>query len=432
MFLKNFKLSQPQLSFTIIFIQNQDMSNLILFDDDQWHYLLPLTYTRPTCDLRAGILTVREKWEKYLGQTSTTITQDYLSEKYPLILTEDNLLINGGLLPNPQLVSMIQTLELNEALLEGDILLAARLGKSQFDRLTNGEPLQEMVGIDLAEHPNIYSRLQKPYDLFMLARQELLLDYKLLTTGRVSAPISPTNQVINPENIFLEEGVTMEYATLNASELPIYLGKGSEVMEGSLIRGGLALGEHSTIKMGAKLYGPNIIGPHCKVGGEVGNSVLQGYSNKGHEGYLGNSVLGEWCNLGADTNTSNLKNNYAEIKLWSYPEERFVASGLQFCGLIMGDHSKAGINTMFNTGTVVGVSANIYGEGYPRNFVPSFSWGGKQGMITYQINKALEVADTVMKRRKLELTEIDARILHAIFLQSSSYRNWEKSSDKQH
>ena len=203
---------------------------------------------------------------------------------------------------------------------------------------------------------------------------------------------------------------------------PIYIGKDSEIMEGSLVRGPFALGENSILKMGAKVYGATTIGPYCKVGGEINNSVLFGYSNKGHEGFLGNSVLGEWCNIGADSNTSNLKNNYAEVKLWNYENERFINTGLQFCGLMMGDHSKCGINTMFNTGTVIGVSANIFGAGFPRNFIPSFSWGGAAGFSTYHMNKVIEVAKVVMKRRALDLSELDKNILQHVFETTSKFR----------
>lgn len=403
------------------------MKNIIFFDDEQWDHLLPLTYTKPICQLRTGILTIQEKWEKHLKLSSSYITQDYLSEKFPIHIKSDNLLINGGLLPTPKLLALIQDLELNEALLDGEELLVARLNNDQFEHLTNDEAIDELKGMDISNEEDTIVRIKRPHHLFEYAASELEKDFDLITSGRKSQKLSDTNRTLNPSRIFLEEGAKVEFATLNASTGSIYIGKNAEIMEGAMIRGGLGLCDHSVVKMGAKLYGANTIGPWSKVGGEVGNSVLLGYSNKGHDGYLGNSVLGEWCNLGADTNNSNLKNNYAEVKLWSYVENRFTKTGLQFCGLIMGDHSKCGINTMFNTGTVIGVSCNIYGDGFPRNFVPSFSWGGSSGFTTYKVEKAIEVGKIVMARRKIDLLDIDQKILKHIFLDSAKRRVWEKA-----
>ncbi len=247
-------------------------------------------------------------------------------------------------------------------------------------------------------------------------------DFKLITEGRKSQKISSTNHFVQEERIFIEEGAKIEFATLNPNGGYIYIGKDAEIMEGALIRGSLSLGEHSTIKMGAKIYGATTIGPHSKVGGEINNSVIFGYSNKAHDGFLGNSVIGEWCNLGADTNNSNLKNNYAPVRIWNYRQNRFIHTELQFCGLIMGDHSKSAINTMFNTGTVVGVSSNIFGSGFPRNFIPSFSWGGDKGFSTYTIEKAFETAEIVYKRRGLEFDKLEKDILETIFQQTKKYR----------
>lgn len=404
------------------------MKNIIFFDDEQWDHLLPLTYTRPICQLRTGILTIQEKWEKSLSLKGSYITQDYLSEKFPIKIEEDNLLINGGVLPTPKLLSLVKTLQMNEAILDGEELLVARLSQEQFDHLTQDEAIDELLGMDISEEKDTIKRIKRPYDLFSYAAEELEKDFDLITAGRKSQPISESNRCIKPERIFIEEGAKVECSILNASNGSIYIGKNAEIMEGAMIRGGLGLCEHAIIKMGAKLYGANTIGPWSKVGGEVGNSVILAYSNKGHEGYLGNSVLGEWCNLGADTNTSNLKNNYAEVKLWSYVDNRFSPTGLQFCGLIMGDHSKCGINTMFNTGTVIGVSCNIYGDGYPRNFIPSFSWGGSSGFMTYKVEKALEVAKKVMARRQVSLSEVDQKIFKHVFLAAAKRRVWEKAN----
>ncbi len=401
------------------------MPNFILFDDDVRDRLQPLTFTRPVSELRVGILTITEKWQRHLRIDEISyITQDYLIDKYPIHIESDNIVINGSVLPSTQLVQLVLELEENEAILKDGELIATRLDERQFDRLIHGQEIEELIGFDVGDTP--FLKINYLWDIFRINGEAIQEDFDLLTKNRISQPISSTNQVIAPENIFIDEGATVECAILNASAGPIYIGKNATVMEGAMIRGALALCESSTIKMGAKIYGPTTIGPHSKAGGEIGNSVLTGYSNKGHEGYLGNSVLGEWCNLGADTNTSNLKNNYAEVKLWDYRKEGFVPTGLQFCGLIMGDHSKAGINTMFNTGTVVGVSANVYGSGYPRNFIPSFSWGGFSGFKTYRTNKAFDTAEKVMARRKIEFTETEKGILQTIFENTAQYRSWEK------
>lgn len=389
--------------------------NYILFDGSARNGLLPFTYTRPVADIRVGILTIREKWEKFLGLTTTTITEEYLVEKYPMVEMEENILINASYLPSPVLVEMIKNLKPNESIVnEGEVIAFYTLDSQE------EVDLESYTQIELKE-PVL--QIKNTWDIFSLNEKAIEADFILLTEGRKSQPIPQGVFCVNPENIFIEEGATVLHSSLNASSGPIYIGKDAEIMEGCLVRGPLAMCEHAVLKMGAKIYGATTLGPYCKVGGEVNNSVLFGYSSKGHEGFLGNSVLGEWCNIGADSNTSNLKNNYAEVKLWSYETERFAKTGLQFCGLMMGDHSKCGINTMFNTGTVVGVSANIFGSGFPRNFVPSFSWGGAARFTTYQIKKVFEVAEVVMKRRNEELTDLDQKILESVFEESKKYRN---------
>jgi UDP-N-acetylglucosamine diphosphorylase/glucosamine-1-phosphate N-acetyltransferase len=403
------------------------MKNLILFDGDARNHLLPLTYTRPVADLRVGILTIREKWERTLGAKASYITEAYLSAKFPIEIEDDNYLVNGAVLPNAPLSHQVANLANNQALLFEGELIAARLSRKHIDKLIEDQDLNTMQGIDLINAS--FSQIKHPWDIFQLNDQELRLDFELLTRGRTSQSISNSNQVINPQHVFLEEGAIVECSILNASKGPIYVGKNAEIMEGCIVRGALALCEGATLKMGAKIYGATTVGPSSKVGGEVNNAVIMGYSNKGHDGFLGNSVLGEWCNLGADTNTSNLKNDYSDVKLWSYVKERFVPTGLQFCGLIMGDHSKCGINTMFNTGTVVGVYANIFGEGYPRNFIPSFSWGGNSGFITYKMDKALQTAERVLDRRKIKLSEADKAIVQYLYEYTATYRTWEKSSN---
>ena len=388
--------------------------NYILFDSDVRNSLLPFTYTRPVADIRIGVLTIREKWEKFLGFTTTTITEEYLENKYPMVELDKNILINASFLPSKNLVKQVSNLSNNQAIFKDEQVIAFFTSDTQehvdFDSYEQLEFKEEVL------------QIKNTWDIFSLNDKVIKADFDLLTEGRTSQPIPNGVHTIQEENIFIEKGAIISYSSLNASKGPIYIGKDSEIMEGSLVRGPFALGENSILKMGTKVYGATSVGPFCKVGGEVNNSVLFGYSSKGHEGFLGNSVLGEWCNIGADSNTSNLKNNYAEVKLWNYQEERFTNTGLQFCGLMMGDHSKCGINTMFNTGTVIGVSANVFGSGFPRNFVSSFSWGGAAGFTTYQIKKVFEVAKVVMERRGIELTETDKKILLHVFDETSKNR----------
>ena len=389
--------------------------NYILFDGNARNALLPFTYTRPVADIRIGILTIREKWEHRLGLTTTTITEEYLEEKYPMVEMAKNILINSSYLPTKALVEQVKLLSENQAIFNNGEVVAFFAKKTQeevnFDTYEQFEFEDDVIKID------------HTWDIFSKNGEAIEQDFQLLTHGRRSQPIPEGVRYLNKEHIFIEEGAEISFAILNASTGPIYIGKGAKIMEGSIVRGPFAMCENSVLKIGAKMYGPTTLGPYCKVGGEVNNSVLFGFSSKGHEGFLGNSVLGEWCNLGADTNTSNLKNNYAEVKLWNYESDRFAKTGLQFCGMMMGDHSKCGINMMFNTGTVVGVSANIYGSGYPRNFIPSFSWGGPSGLTTYQLKKVFQVAEAVMKRRGKVLSVNDQNILTAVFELTKKYRN---------
>ncbi|TRZ43679.1 GlmU family protein [Robertkochia solimangrovi] len=388
--------------------------NYILFDGPVRRALLPFTYTRPVADIRIGILTIREKWERYLGYTTTTITEEYLSEKYPMVELEENILINAAFLPNEEMVEMIRELQPNQAIFCQEEVIAFFTTEAQEDI--------DLSTYEALEFEGDYTHVENTWDIFTKNGEALEADFELITAGRRSQPISPTNNVINPENIFLEEGAVVEFCTLNASDGPIYIGKDALVMEGCMIRNGFSLGEKGLAKMGGRFYGPSTFGPHCKIGGEINNVVMFAYSNKGHDGFLGNSVVGEWCNFGADTNSSNMKNNYAEVRLWDYETERFARTGLQFCGLMMGDHSKCGINTMFNTGTVIGVSANIFGSGFPRNFIPSFSWGGASGFTPYLPVKAYETARAMMGRRGLEFTDLDKAIMDHVFEESAKWR----------
>ncbi|WP_452223387.1 GlmU family protein [Lacinutrix chionoecetis] len=388
--------------------------NYILFDGPSRNQLLPFTYTRPVADIRVGILTIREKWELFLQATTTTVTEDYLSVKWPMAEMETNVMINASFCPTEILVEKIKDLKKNQAIFKAEEVIAFYTEEDQEDI-----DLSTFEAIEFNEH---LLTIEHTWDIFSKNGEAITQDFELLTKGRTSQPIPQSNNIIAPENIFIEEGAKLEFTTLNASSGPIYIGKDAEIMEGSVVRGPLALCENATLKLATKIYGPTTVGPHSKVGGEVNNSVLFGYSNKGHDGFLGNAVIGEWCNLGADTNNSNLKNNYAEVRLWDYETESFAKTGLQFCGLMMGDHSKCGINTMFNTGTVVGVNANIFGSGFPRNFVPSYSWGGHGGFTTYLTKKAFEVCKVVMRRRAIEFSEIDQAILKHVFEDTKKFR----------
>ena len=390
--------------------------NYILFDGTHRDNLLPFTYTRPVCEIRIGILTIREKWEKLLGLTTTTLTEDYLQTKYPMVELDENILINASFLPTEKIADQIRNLKENEAIFIDDEIVAFYTKSTQ-----------EEVNFDsykIYSLNDTFIQIKNTWDIFKYNAIAIQADFDLLTKDRESEKIPDNVQVVNPENVFIEEGATVNFSVLNASSGPIYIDKNAEIMEGSLIRGPFALCEGSTTKMGAKIYGATTIGPHCKVGGELNNSVFFGYANKAHDGFLGNSVIGEWCNLGADSNNSNLKNNYAEVKLWNYNQERFTKTGLQFCGLMFGDHSKCGINTMFNTGTVVGVSANIFGGNFPRNFIPSFAWGGSAGFKEYNLTKAKEVAKIVMQRRKVVFDEVEEQIFETVFEISRKYRNF--------
>jgi UDP-N-acetylglucosamine diphosphorylase/glucosamine-1-phosphate N-acetyltransferase len=384
--------------------------NYILFDSFRRTNLLPLTYLRPVADIRVGILTIREKWEYFLKKKTSTLTESYLRKKYPIKEEKDNLMINGSVLPNKELVKQILGLKQNEALVHGDVIVAMHVTSVELENTEDDSiaDINEVTStVDLL-------KISNTWNIFERNGRALTEDYKLITARRKSQPVSDTNTVIG-EDIFIEEGARVEGSILNAETGPIYIGKNAEVMEGCLIRGPFALCESSTLKMGAKIYGPTTIGPYCKVGGEVNNSVFFGYSNKAHDGFMGQSVIGEWCNLGADTNTSNLKNSYEEVKLWNFADQTFVETGLQFVGLIMGDHSKCGINTMFNTGTVVGIGSNIFGSGFQRNYIPGFLWGGTAGFRPFDFPRFLRTARKVYNRRNLQLSETDEDILFTVY-----------------
>ena len=394
--------------------------NFILFDDERFHSFLPLTHSRPIADIRCGIYTMREKWEHAVGMQLFTITQDYLQEKFPLVLSEDNMCINAALFPNKEVVEAMFNLKKGQCLIFENQLLAARLTFSEAKEFNIEQIISNCNQVIFIATCKLLNNL---WDIFSYNDIAIQDDFKKITNGRMSQKISETNKIIG-NNIFIEEGAKVECAIINTETGPVYIGRNAEVMEGSIIRGPFAMGENAVLKMGAKIYGATTLGPGCKVGGEVNNSVFFANSSKAHDGFIGNAVIGEWCNLGADTNNSNLKNNYEEVKLWNEQKKTFVKTGLQFCGLIMGDHSKCGINTMFNTGTVVGFSCNVYGAGFPRNFIPSFSWGSANGFMEYQLKKAIDTAVKVFDRRHIEFTAADYNLFERIYKNTSEQRNY--------
>ena len=383
------------------------MTNYIMFDPAEARgNLMPLTLTRPVAAIRCGIMTLREKWECALPGAYSWLTADYLAPKYPVAEADDNTFIAGNIFPTAQLAEAISALRQGESLFCGERLVALRGSVADLstpDLTTHRDYKGEITAIDHL------------YDIFTLNDAALRADFDVLTAGRTSAPLPADCTLVgDPSQLFIEEGATLCCATVNVNHGPVYIGRGAEVMEGVNIRGALAMLEGAVINMGAKIYGATTLGPYCKVGGELNNVVMTGYSNKAHDGFLGNAVIGEWCNLGAGCTASNLKNDYTLIKLWNYPTHRFLPTGLQFCGLIMGDHSKAGINTMFNTATVVGVGCNIHGTGFPRNFVASFLDGSASGFSEVSFHRFIDTARRVMARRHVELTDADIAILEHV------------------
>jgi N-acetylglucosamine-1-phosphate uridyltransferase (contains nucleotidyltransferase and I-patch acetyltransferase domains) len=394
----------------------------ILFDDERYNHFLPLTHTRPVSELRCGIWTIREKWQRVFTTLPSYKTASHLQEKYPYELTNDNLFINSALIPNHELINAVLSLKYGECLVKENMLLAAKM---KFEEAKQFDITLVLSNFHKTEYPHPILAIQHLWDLFSLNDIALRMDFEKIIHGKTSQKLSSTNTLIGDEQqLFIEEGAIVEASVINTTLGPVYIGEGAEVMEGCLIRGPFALGEHAMLKMGAKVYGASTVGMNCKVGGEINNVVFHSNSNKAHDGFLGNAYVGEWCNFGADSNNSNLKNNYEEVKLWNEGKGSFEKTGLQFCGLIMADHSKCGINTMFNTGTVVGVSCNVYGAGFPRNYIPSFSWGSANSMTEYQFNKAMGTAARVMARRNMVLDEREQRLLFHVFENTKMHRHY--------
>ncbi|MEL6591487.1 MAG: GlmU family protein [Bacteroidota bacterium] len=407
---------------------------VVLFEDHGHFDLRPFTFTRPSFALRCGIFTALERWQLLLPQQNITGSgAGILQLRHPSPTHSAPLLwVNGRLLANADLAQTITELGPDRFWVdEDDTIIAAHFSADRlpagFDGLLSRERLLEW-GLFEERQAWTGKQLRYPEDIFRHNGDMIIHDFQLLPQVHPHQAIDDRHtRTYGKDNIYAHPQVKVRAAVLNAENGPIYLGPNSEVQEGAVVRGSHAFMANSRINMGAKMRGDTTVGPQSKVGGEVTNSVIMGYSNKGHEGYLGNSVLGYWCNLGADTNTSNLKNNYSNVKVWHHGSGRFRDTGTQFCGLMMGDHSKCGINTMFNTGTMVGVSANIFGSGYPRTYIPSFSWGGAHGYTTYRLNKALETANLVMPRKGMALDEVERQILAHVYEHSAPERKWEKT-----
>lgn len=381
---------------------------LVFSDAQYWEDFLPLTFTRPVAEMRCGILTFSERWQKILENTEVSyFTENYLQGKFKNPEDKESLFLVTNFLPTESIIQQIKELKQGEALVYEDELVAAKINMKDFSL----HQIEKMT--DIKEELIFF---KKPTDLFTYNDKAIDFDFELLTKNRTSQELSSTNGFLgDKKDLFIEEGAEIEFSTINTKTGKIYIGKNAEVMEGCNLRGPITLGENSKFNLGAKIYGATTIGPHCKVGGEVNNIIIFGYSSKGHDGFIGNSVIGEWCNFGADTNSSNLKNNYGHIKLWNYRTKAFEDTGLQFAGIIMGDHSKTAINTQLNTGTIVGVASNIFKAGFPPNLIDNFSWGGFKDDEKFKLDKAYEVAEKAMARRKMPLTDDDKAILKYVF-----------------
>jgi len=404
--------------------------NLIFFDTPQREHLLPLVFLKPVATLRIGIFKIYEKWQNLLKvspQQCSFLSQEYLSKKFPTVFSTDNWYINGAILPNKTFIEKLIHLKEGEALFTGDTLLALKSKKHFSNYQLLHETAHWVYTKIKTEKPPILEHL---WDIFLLNRSQIVSDFEWIVQHKKSQAITDPHTVIyGKENIFVEEGVKIKAAFLDASDLPIYLGKNSTVEMGAIIQGAFALSEGSTVNFGAKMRGDTTVGSFGKVGGEVKNVVFQDYSHKAHDGYLGNSVIGEWCNMGADTNCSNLKNNYAQVQLWNFVEEKYISTGQQLCGVIMGDHTKCGIGTMFNTGTVVGVAANIFGSQQPQKYVPSFSWGTGNNLSTHKLDIAIDLAKKLMSQKD-QFSAFDAAIFKEVFVLTEKYRKRNEKANQ--
>lgn len=402
-------------------------ATIVLFDSQKRHDdLLPLSFTRPIAEFRVGILSIKEKWEWHSRCRCLTLAVDYLRLKFPLSPIEKALFVAGWILPDKAFISAVKNLKPGESLAIGDELVAYHGTLADF----NGLQAAGTLPGNATQYDGETEMLTYVYDVFRLCHKGISEDYPLLTAGRKSQPLSPTNTVVGdyllPDGqpaIFLEEGASVEGAVINVKNGPVFIAREAEVMEGACLRGPVSLGSHSKINMGAKVYGATAIGPWCKIGGEVNNVIFFGYSNKAHDGFLGNAVIGQWCNIGAGVNASNLKNDYSKIRIWNYPRHTFMRTDLQFCGLIMGDHSKVGVNCMLNTATVIGVGVNLHGAGFPRPFIPSFLEGAPgAGFTDVPLKRFYEIAERAMQRRNVPLTDADRVIFERVFEVASAFK----------
>ncbi|MDI9357037.1 MAG: putative sugar nucleotidyl transferase [Chitinophagaceae bacterium] len=373
--------------------------------------LLPLTYIRPVSNIRCGIFTIHEKWKKYTNTTVSILTEEYLHTKFPPQYSQKNIYVDSSTIPNKKLVDAVCNLKNNEGLFFENTLIAFSLDT----HLTYSEAIRfNTAKKTIFTHS--YKSIQKVWNIFEFNAEEIQNDFSLVTHKRNSYLISdPFSHVYASKNIFIEENVSIKSAILNAETGPIYIGANTEVGEGTIIRGPVALCENVTTNMGTKLRPNTTIGPFSKVGGEISSSVLFGYSNKAHDGFLGNSVIAEWCNLGANTNTSNLKNNYKNVSMWNYETKSLEETAVLFCGIIMGDYSRSSINTMFNTGTTVGIGCNIFGHGFPKKYIPNFTWSDSQNDTLYAIEKLLETIENMFQRRKKIYTDEDKQLLQYLY-----------------
>ncbi|GAB4204369.1 MAG: GlmU family protein [Bacteroidia bacterium] len=400
---------------------------IVLFDLPQnWASLLPFTFTRPIAEIRTGIFTIKERWQKIFPDYEIiTLSADYLNDDEILDIEDEMLYINSAFIPDNKLISLIKKLNTHKGIQSNNTLIAYR-GFIKYHEQAIKFPFSDLNFLIHKHNPHYqksllqsddvssdnWLHLQYPYQIFQWNEKIIEFDFENFVAGTPTGLLGTSNKLIGPEKkLYISPKAKVEGSIINTHTGYVFIDDDAEIMEGCMIRGPLALCQSATLKMGAKIYGATTIGPHCKVGGEVGNSVFFAYSNKAHDGFIGNSVIGEWCNLGADTNNSNLKNNYGEVKIFSYAEDAYVRTGLQFCGLMMGDHSKTGINTMLNTGTVTGVAANIFDAGFPPKHIPSFTWGGAKQLTEYDIDKLFQTAQEMYKRRHRELTEREKNIL---------------------
>lgn len=400
---------------------------IVLYDNDAFRQrLYPLSLTRPVSNLRVGILTIDEKWSKYFNSPVSFLSTDHLIHKFPLSdFSGSALIIRGDIIPDLQLLEALNNLKSGEGLVSSNELIAFKTQVSDSKELSSFH-FNELKGSDYSaiNYPHVIDQLLYPEDIFKKNGDEIKKDYAVLTEGRISAPLSSSNRILG-DDIFLEEGVTAEFATFNTTNGPIYLGENSQVWEGSLVRGPFALCEQSILKMGTRVYSNVTVGPRSTVGGELNTSVIWGNSNKGHDGYLGSSVMGEWCNWGADTNNSNMKNNFKNVRMYDYQTRNYRDTKLQFCGIIMGDHVRCAINTAFNTGTVVGVSASVFGAGTLPKFIPDFAWGGPDGFVDYEFDKMVQTCELVFQKRNCKFDAVERNLLKAVFDLTNNYREFK-------